>query len=327
MTESAKKEVSAINSFMSALADTPVVALTGENNVIFVSLESTLESVLDVLHKNHILSVPAVDDSMHAVGFVDMLDVIEYIISCMKSTKYTVDHSQFVDELLGTKAGKLVDFSRRNNYAFVSGAEDLAQIAITLTSGVVHRVCTGRKFGDEVLRNVPLSVCTQADIIRFLSQEMVDDSKTQGGKFKKISEKKVIDMISPMDKKSLVLVNTNATLLDACSQIIDESVSVVGVVDPETGRLVGAFSPTDFKNWKKDDFGSFSQPLMDYLKRKDSTNLHPLTMLPSATLGSVIHTLAQTKCHVMWIVNDDYEPLDIITLTDVLRIVTTYEEN
>eukprot|EP00475_Leptophrys_vorax_P018098 TRINITY_DN2470_c0_g1_i2.p1 TRINITY_DN2470_c0_g1~~TRINITY_DN2470_c0_g1_i2.p1 ORF type:complete len:331 (-),score=75.65 TRINITY_DN2470_c0_g1_i2:70-1062(-) len=315
-----------VNAFMENLSDVPVVAVTGESHVVFVSSDANMELVMDTLNENHILSVPVVDGSCHAVGFVDMLDIVEYIISCMKQTKSTVDTQEFVDELMRTPAANLVDFSRRNNYQFVSGAEDMATIAKTLSSGCIHRVCTGRKFGDSALRDVPLSVCTQSDIIRFISSELMDEVKVKGDRLKKMAELNLMDLLSTVEKRNLVLLNSTASLLDACAQLIDESISVVGIVDVDSGRLVGAFAPSDFKNWKKEDFGFFTKPVLEFLKHKGSPNTNPLTINASISLGSAIHTLSSTKTHCAWIVNELYHPQELITLTDVLRIVTSHEQ-
>jgi CBS domain-containing protein len=327
MSEAARDMVDTVpvNAFMEALADVPVVAVTGESHIIYVSAEANMESVMDTLNKHNILSVPVVDASFHAVGFVDMLDIVEYVISAMKQTKSSVDTQEFAETLMSTPASSLVDFSRRNNYQFVSGAEDMAEITKTLSSGVIHRVCTGRKFGDAVMRDVPLSVCTQSDLIRFLSSEMNDEAKAKGDKLKKMGDVSLVDALRMVEKRNLVLLNSSATLLDACAQLIDESISVVGIVDIDTGRLVGAFSPSDFKNWKKEDFGYFTKPVLDFLRHKGSPNTNPLTVLPSISLGSTIHTLSNTKTHCAWIVNESYQPQELITLTDVLRIATTLE--
>jgi CBS domain-containing protein len=315
------------NTFMRALKDVPVVAVTGESKVVFVSPDTICQHILDTLHENHIRSVPIVDAGNHAVGFVDMIDILEYIISAMKNTKKDVDIADFVKEVLNTPASKLVDFSRRNNFEFVSGAEDLAAIAKMLSSGVLHRVCTGRKFGDESLRNVPLSVCTQSDIIRFLHQEMIDENR--GGKDKKPSDMKELNILSALggiEKRNLILVNAKATLLEVCALMIDESLSAVGIIDDDSGRLIGAFSAADFKRWGKDDFEFFTKPVLEYLKHKNSPNMTPLTILPSNTFGSVIHMMCTSKSHAAWLVNEKYQPEAVLTQTDILRIIISYED-
>jgi len=315
-----------VNSLMETLCDVPVVAVTGEAHIVYVSTDASMEFIMDTLNQHNILSVPVVNDSFHAVGFVDMMDIVEYIISCMKNTKSSVDTKEFAETLMITPASSLVDFSRRNNYQFVSGAEDMAEIAKTLSSGLIHRVCTGRKFGDAAMRDVPLSLCTQSDIIRFLSSELNDEAKLKGDKMKKMADLNLMDLLQKVEKRNLVLLNSNATLLDACAQLIDESISVVGIVDVENGRLAGAFAPSDFKNWKKEDFSFFTKPLLEFLKHKGSPNTNPLTVQPSISLGSTIHTLTNTRTHCAWIVDEAYQPQELITMTDILRIVTTFEQ-
>jgi len=310
---------------MEVLSDVPVVAITGESHVVFASADATMEFVMNTLNTNNILSLPVVNGDMHAVGFVDMLDIVEYVISCMKKTKSSVDTQEFAQTLMSTPAYNLVDFSRRNHYQFVSGAEDMAEIAKTLSSGLIHRVCTGRKFGDAAMRDVPLSVCTQSDIIRFLSTELNDEAKIKGDKLKKMADYSLMDLLGLAEKRSLVLLNSTATLLDACAQLIDESISVVGIVDVDTGKLCGAFAPSDFKNWGKDDFSYFTRPVLEFLKHKASPNTNPLTIMSSISFGSTIHTLANTRAHCAWIVDEAYQPQEVVTLTDIIRIVTTFE--
>jgi CBS domain-containing protein len=195
-----------------------------------------------------------------------------------------------------------------------------------LSSGVLHRVCTGRKFGDEALKNVPQSIVTQSDIIRFLHQELVEDEKSKEKKTEKMKNLNISVALSNIDKKNLVLVNSKATLLEVCALSIDESLSAVGVIDADSGRLIGAFTAKDFKNWRKDDFDFFTKPILEYLKHKNSPNLNPLTILPNNTLGAVIHMLSSSRAHAAWLVNDKYEPESVVTLTDILRIITTVDE-
>jgi len=315
-----------LNALMNAMSDVPVVAVTGESNVVYVSTDATMDFVMDTLNKHRILSVPVVDAFLHSVGFVDMLDIVEYVLSCMKQTKSTVDTQEFAETLMSTPASNLVDYSHRDNYTFVSGAEDMAEIAKTLSTGLIHRVCTGRKFGDAAMRDVPLSVCTQSDVIRFLSSEINDEVKTKGSKLQKMTDLSLIALLQTVEKRNLVLLNSTATLLDACAQLIDESVSVVGIVDIDSGRLVGSFAPSDFKNWTKADFGYFTRPVLDFLKHKDLPSTNPMTIMGSTSLGGTIHTLAGTKSHCVWIVNEAYQPQEVVTLTDIIRIVTTYEQ-
>lgn len=318
------------NAFWTKLQDVPVVAIVGEGSLVYVSPETPIEMLMRVLGENEILSVPVLNGDNHAVGFVDMIDVIEYLISAMKNTSGNAQISKFVDAVMDTTVSKIVDFSRRDNYAFFSGADDLSEIAKTLASGVVHRVATGRKFGDEAIRDVPQSICSQIDLIRFLSQEMNDEFKVlkegTSTPLKKMADRKIIDLLPSIEKRGLLVVSEDATLLEACSQMIDDHVSAVGIVSSKDERLIGAFTPSDFKAWTKSDFPLFTQPVLEYLTSKGSTNTNPVTALSDATIGSVIHTMSNLKLHSLWLVNEKYQPIDVITPTDILRIVVSYNQ-
>lgn len=105
---------------------------------------------------------------------------------------------------------------------------------------------------------------------------------------------------------------------------MEKSVSVLAIVDPATGRLNGSFSSSDLKTWRTDDFQYFTQPALAYLKHKDSRHRLPVTCKPTDTLAHVIGTLASVKLHSIWLVNELYQPLTVVTLTDILRMVINY---
>jgi len=305
------------------MTEVPVVALTGESKLFFVTPETSLEKTLETLREHDVSSLPVMPGGGRPAGFLDMLDVVEYLVSAMKSTKASADLKEFAKTVMSTPASSLVDFSRRDAYYFASGAETLEEIVKVLSSGLIRRIATGRKSGEDALHDVPLAICSQIDVIKFLASELKDEHPESS--MKKFANMNAEGLFTAMVKRDILTLSENQSLLEACAMLVEKSVSAIGITDVTTGRLLAAFDAEDMRALSIDDFDLFSKSVMEYLRKKNSKNLKPLTFFDTTSFEALIHLFDATRSHAAWLVNENYVPGMVITLTDVMRAITQVE--
>eukprot|EP00879_Flechtneria_rotunda_P011883 GHRR01012412.1.p1 GENE.GHRR01012412.1~~GHRR01012412.1.p1 ORF type:complete len:166 (+),score=65.08 GHRR01012412.1:1775-2272(+) len=144
-------------------------------------------------------------------------------------------------------------------------------------------------------------------------------------------------------------VQASMTALEALSQMARDHKSCMGITDPQTGQLLGNISVSDLRGLSVDEFGLLLLSVGEYVavrrglpvlskadalagKRAEAATSGNWAKLLSGapvvsvritdTLEAVLELLAVRGLHRVYVVDDKGGPASIITLTDVLRLIT-----
>ena len=147
------------------------------------------------------------------------------------------------------------------------------------------------------------------------------------------------------------LVSPLASVQEAIHYLIDDRVKVLAVVDDDTGTLLGSFSQHDLRGATKihlallfnnpplsdidlspspgigpDEMDSLSGKLFTFLDQRQPRSLKPATVSMDSTVGEVSILMAEEGRHYVWVIDSDYRPITVVTLTDFMRLATLQDD-
>jgi len=117
----------------------------GTRNVICVTTTTTIKEAFEVLYSNHILSCPVVDASKSAVGMVDLLDIVSFVVNFFGEVRDQEHFNKHWESVKGSEAfcsttvEKIIDLSGRNKLVTMPHDASLFDVAKKLADGT-HRV-------------------------------------------------------------------------------------------------------------------------------------------------------------------------------------------
>jgi len=162
-------------------------------------------------------------------------------------------------------------------------------------------------------------VLTQMDVCRYLYNHLYENSRVQG-----VADQKLSQLGYNMRFDLVHTISSRATTRDAITRLYNHAKnSALAVVKDSTGALVGNFSASDIRGLYVETLPKLSTSLFDYLAKHSSASLSPVTLSPDSTFAMALRKLVDSKVHQCWIVNELYQPIGVITTTDIIRFITT----
>jgi len=294
-------------------------------------LEGFPEHRLYITHRDHLvtdvfkglihhnfLSVPVLQKRGKYVGFLDLGDIVQYVVQHFGRTKLTKseDFWKLVqeEEIFQKKTVDRVMMSPvsvRNPFHPVKRGYSLFSVfEILAREHNVHRVPIVDE--DRML----LSIVTESQAIKFLKKNL----NLLGG----IKDLPVGKMRGVT--KEVISVSINDEAIVAFQKMIDHKVYGVAVLD-EKGMLIENISMRDLKAIAADCacFWRLYQTVRSFLERVKDENKskkkvrpdHVITCEETDTLEMVINKLADNNIHRVYIV-EDKKPIGVVALRDVI---------
>jgi len=255
---------------------------------------------LGVLYANDILSAPILNEETRVcMGNIDVLDLLAYVLSV------PLDSSTWATEIalrFKTSIYRVVDFSKKDPFIPVLESTTLMDEISSHFQMGVHRVPIVN------VSNTIVGILSQFDVLEFLL------SKMEEGNYKDLNDlgKKNIQEIPYTSK--VVSVPITASLLTAFELMSANRLHGVAVVN-EKGVLAGNVSASDFKAISQNNFYSMGVILQQYL------TVPPLVVWQTSTFFDALDIMSKNRVHRVYVVNDNMNPIGIITLTDVMFIL------
>jgi len=296
--------------------------LIQKQQLVTLSMDQTVESVLDVLGRNNISSAPILGNDGKPLGFVDVLDLLAFMVRTStkpltdtlmgESRKLTSDDMQMLRKR--TKDFKLqavsdlIDFSRRNPYHAFYEDQTVADTLSVFQKGV-HRVALLDR------NNKLIGVVSQFDII----QRIAKDQNIPALKMR-VSESSGLN-------QNLMSVPLDTLAIDAFITMYQQGVSSLALLDNQ-GIIVGTVTASDVK-WitKNEDFRALLHSIRDYVvdirKAQGKSPDFVACTLPTASIFDIINLMYQERVHRVFVVDERRKPKGVISLTDILRDIGT----
>lgn len=285
------------------------------DGVIYVFNSDSLQKACDILQKYKIHSLPVCDSSNpgFVVGMLDVLDIVCFIASKSEGPVKKVNPATLQKAVVS----EVADFSGRSPYLPVPETTPMSEVIRLFIECNLHRVLVH----DE--NNKLSNVITQTAIINILSRHISELGAVAN---KTISELN-------LGSAPVFTVDISLPTIEAFKTMRDKQSYGIAVVNNNIGStLVAVLSAKDAR-FICHDFTRvkyLGQPLSHLLgPLKSSDNPLEETRNPSITIrgSDTLHTLLEkfsaSKVHRVYTVSDTGKPLTVITLTDLLRAISS----
>jgi CBS domain-containing protein len=316
-----KKEGRQLDEFLLLLAKTPVERLsspTGESIITCLRTDTIADAFQKILD-NNILSLPVIKAGGMYYGFVDLLDIVTWLVDQVGSLELlkhssptlppTQENIRVTDRILDrlkndfktTTVGHVMTYpvSKSNPFHPVPRGTSLLSVMEILATGVHRLPVLGQ--GDRLMQ-----IVTQSDIVHWVS-----DHLQLLGKMRALS---VRDMDSCI--QYVLSVSQHERTIDAFRMMRIMRVSGLAVVNKK-GRMIANLSAKDLKKIAKD--GKYMSRLFEEVGSfRDHRKTLKFVKL-SNTLEDVFNLFKRHQIHRVYIVDDGMYPIGVISLTDIIR--------
>lgn len=150
--------------------------------------------------------------------------------------------------------------------------------------------------------------------------------------------------------RRIVSLSVSVPVIDCFYEMERANVQAVAIVDDGTDVLVGNLSESDIATLSPDAFGAYALPVGEFLVHthgitptippRDDRAYSPTSTAygvalareggglvvsceSTATVGEVLELMHTRACHRVWVVDDARRPVGVISLADILAVVST----
>eukprot|EP01122_Echinamoeba_exundans_P017815 TRINITY_DN9768_c0_g1_i1.p1 TRINITY_DN9768_c0_g1~~TRINITY_DN9768_c0_g1_i1.p1 ORF type:complete len:324 (+),score=94.81 TRINITY_DN9768_c0_g1_i1:42-1013(+) len=315
--------------FLSSVKVEDIIAhLPTSPNMVSFDADASLPHVLKTLIEKNILSAPVVKTAADAakphphidslIGVVTMLDLVIYLTQNVLSDKSSMSHNmkslfEETEKILmqSTHASALVDLSKTAEAATISKGSSVWDAIQVFARESVHRLLVTDNDGSII------QFLTQSAVLRFLSQNL----EKLGGRLDQ-----TLAQAGLAGHVTVFCIEDKEKAVEAFKLISSEKLSAVGVVDAETGKLIGNISSRDIRMIRED--AEFIQrlylPASAFLIKMQKTyNVPetPVTATGKETVRQTIERLGQFGIHRVYVVDEQNKPQRVVSMTDLLQFI------
>lgn len=288
----------------------------GDSSLYVCTRTDKLVDVWQGLAKHGFLSAPVLKlDSTEYTGFIEMSDIVHYIVSSFGTEKPVTNENYLLilveDELFKKQlvadavehplSSKALFKGINEDYSLFSALEMIAR------EPKVHRVPILDSSGKLV------GLITQSMIIQFLNENL-----------EKLGPKRGKPIMQCVRSSNVLSVKESDLAINAFKLMAEKNVNGIAVVDKD-GKLVDNISTRDLKAigvdaklfWRLYQSASnFRNNVIHTFGAERPSN--PVCLSDMDTLEDAIKILAETKVHRLFIVDENFVPISVISLKDVL---------
>lgn len=293
-----------------------------EGKVITVDKKTPLPDVLNLLSEHDIRSLPIVDSENNdkLVGVVDMLDIVTFVVrfaqECynLPAAKRNLEWFSQQLEASGQNISHIAGLSHKNQCIPVQSAATIFDIMQIMSTSKVQRVPVLN--AQDKLENF----ITQSSFVEYFAK-----NSAKLGHFEECTLSEL-----GFKRKTVHCVKENATAIEAFKQMSEYKITGVPIVDVE-GEIITNVSSKELRHVLTDPhfFDKLQLPAEKFVSElKSKTFLHKTeTMYPkicckfSSKFGEVLHKLAATKIHRIYVVDESEHPIGVISLDDIVSKV------
>lgn len=283
---------------------------------ILFRITDSISYLLDTLGANKILSAPVLDiDEKVVLGFVDYIDIANYLVHHLgkdaneKLTK--AQEKELLDRSI--RHASLLEFEKRDPFIIVLAKHPAALLVKGFNSGI-HRIVF---YNDETKIS---GICSQSDVLNFVAKQI-----------NKAEKNNALDqfLLCPIEKlgwgdRPVLSVLETATVIQCLNTMRSSQVSTVAVLD-QHGKLVANFSASDLRGVSSSFITFLHMEVREFLALKSTKSLNPCTVKKETTVQDVITTLSESRMHHIWVSDEEGRATGVITLTDVMAALYSFD--
>jgi len=261
------------------------------------------------------------------LGFVDMLDILTYIVSELPSQRVEKEGMEPLElagrSLLESPIANVINFSHKNKIVPIAQGHTVREALQFFAKGIHHMLL----FDDD---KAVTGLVSQSDFLRLIHSHFAKGELQQTCNFNFDKKFREID--------SSVSILPTDTVFQAISKLGAGVLRTLPVID-KNGMMVGNFSAADIgyafaigrrevEDLDQDEvfrmiFGHLHLTVQDYLTKFHPKSLTPQLCLPTITLEEVCKVMVESHIKQLWVTDDlaTKVPIGVITQTDICRLI------
>lgn len=296
---------------------------------------TTVAQAFKVLKEKNVRALPVttqVGGGKKYTGIISSFDLMAYVafasyFSNLMEAKTEEEKAAVFDELQINKTpvkdlvGQ-VSAEGRTMWTF-EPTQSLLPVIEYFSKGV-HRALVSQK--DDRTGWLTYKLLSQSDVINLLGAN-IDNQYLSPIMNKPIEE---LHLCNPLGRGPselpLVTISTKEPALEGFRLMHVKDIQALPVVDDQ-GVLVTTLSTADSKGLDEHNIIKCLLPVVDFLKEMHGSLIHPITCAPKDSLGSVVLKMktASVHRHQVWVTDSAQKPIDVVSMTDVMRTLGTAE--
>ncbi|GIY62807.1 5'-AMP-activated protein kinase subunit gamma-1 [Caerostris darwini] len=302
-------EEEVIPSFLRRLSCDDVMPTSGK--IVVLSVDLLVKNAFNALVTNDIRSAPLWSTAeMKFVGMLTITDFVNVLRHYYNSR--TGDIKDIENQTIAT--WRRITGIENKPIIRIKGSESLTQAAKILIQQGVHRLPVQDDSGNAVV-----FVMTKRRLLQYLQEKL----------FSKFVESKNVNMPSFFTKtiqelqvgtfEDIAVINEDTKVIDALNLFVSRKVSALPVLD-DKGSVIDVFQKFDvFALAKNQTYHDLDIPIksLDKSYSRDTTG----TCTFDETLETVITKFVSNKFHRLVVVDKNYAPAGMISLSDVLKFL------
>lgn len=301
------------NPIFKALHHFKVEEVGSNANIVTIEETKTIEETVNLLAQHRITSAPVVSKEGAVLGYVDMLDIVQHIVK-VSPDEWCISHDLLRSLEIAGRAialesvSDIINASGRDPYVPVYENDPITEAVAHFARGI-HRISIVDRQG------AVKHTLSQTDLAKLLTEELKKSPS------KHISEKSVKEL--GLGAAAPLLVGESQTVLEALKKLNENSVSALAIVHHH-GKLAGNFSATDLVGLYRNQLPDLLVPLGEYLSKYSEKSLTPITIRAETSLLEAVQVMFESHIHRVWVIDDEFKPVGVVSLTDVARFIETY---
>lgn len=287
------------------LDERKVASITTTRNLVTLSANDSVEKAMQILAQHGITSAPVYNLELNQyIGFIDVLDLAVFVSYMFYENFQKHPHLYDPKELrarFSLPVKDVINVSKKDPFWTVDSNESIGFLINNFLKVGIHRVPVEEN-------GKVVGIVSQSDVVRFLQKHHSHTSYT--------TDKTIYEL--GLDKREVVSVKNDATLMEAFNTILANGVSGIAVVDFSTGALLNNLSASDLKGLTEQSFFRLEVQLHQLFA--NSPKKPPVTCFSQDKLQDVLTQIEKTGVHRVFVVDKENKPMSVITLTDILRL-------
>jgi CBS domain-containing protein len=295
------------------MSNTPVGSILRPRDILVAPARENVESLLQRLRNNGLRSAVVYDTNSLFIGFVDASDIAVHILDVIHWTRdITTETFRSLDwqgqRFASEDSGNLMNLSNMNAFQTVSLQTPIRNVVELMANGY-HRVAV-------VNEGTIVNVVSQWDVLLLILARIF---------FLGTEIEKTVAGSKLFSGREVLVVPDSIDVIEALKFMYDNRISGLPLVD-DNGRITQNFSTTDLLGLTAQNFPQLSLNLKDFLFRTYGYVKPPVVCRRTDSVESVLLKYSTYGVHRVYVVDDNFRPIGVITLTDVMRFLLNIDQ-
>jgi len=306
--------ISSEPAWVQLLKDTRISDVIPKRELVKAKYYEEVDVLLKRMSKAGVLAAVVVDTDpkVGVVGFVDVLDLLTFVVETADQTKKDISRESMQTLkwegqcFQRQSSGSLVNLSRADPLHCINSNSSLYDAAM-LMAKEVHRLAVIEPGTPEHMIS---NVISQSDIVNFIA--------TRGVWIGSKLTKNLAD--AGLAALGVATVQEDVNVVAALRYMRDFKISGVGVVD-KFGRLLANFSASDLLGLTAENFAFLQLSVKEFLQRIHGFPKPPVCCMITDTVETMLYRMVVHEVHRIYIVDSYMIPNGIITMTDIMQFL------